>query len=100
MEIRIITSGIQNAEEKTGGTIVMKEIIDWKKELLESGRFNSKFQKNLLENGAKNFMQGIYLGYMYSIWRKIRGLDKEDPKENKGQLQSSLREFENKIKKD
>ena len=78
----------------------MKEIIDWKKELLESGKFNDKFSKNLLEHGAKNFMQGIYLGYVYSIWRKIRGLDKEDPKENKGQLQSLFREFENKIKKD
>ena len=79
----------------------MKEIIDWKKELLESRKFNDKFSRNLLEHGAKNFMQGIYLGYVYSIWRKmIRGLDKEDPKENKGQLQSSFREFENKIKKD
>ena len=68
----------------------MKEEIDWKKELLESGRFNDKFQKNLLEDGAKNFQknlledgaknfqQGIYLGYMYSRWRKIRGLDKDD----------------------
>ena len=45
-------------------------------------------------------MQGIFLDYVYSIWRKIRGLDKEDPKGNKGQLQSSFREFENKIKKD
>ena len=99
METRIITSGIQNAKEKTGGAKGVKEIIDWKKELLESGKFNSKFQKNLLENGAKNFMQGIYLGYMYSRWRKIRGLDKDDPKENKGQLQSSFMEFENKIKK-
>ena len=74
------------------------EEIDWKKELLESGRFNSKFQKGLLENGAKNFMQGIYLGYMYSRWRKIRGLDKDDPVENKGQMQSSFKEFEKKIK--
>jgi len=56
----------------------MKE-IDWKKELLESGRFNDQFSKGLLENGAKNFMQGIYLGYMYSRWKKIRGLDKDDP---------------------
>ncbi|MFL2881477.1 hypothetical protein [Prochlorococcus sp.] len=53
----------------------MKEEIDWKKELLESGRFNDKFRKNLLEDGAKNFMQGIYLGYMYSRWRKIRGVE-------------------------
>ena len=71
----------------------MKEEIDWKKEILESRRFNSKFEKNLLEGGAKNFMQGIYLGYMYSRWKKLRGYDKFDPKENTGQMQSSLKEF-------
>ena len=77
----------------------MKEEIDWKKELLESGRFNNQFSKDLLKNGAKNFMQGIYLGYMYSRWKKIRGLDKDDPLENKGQMQSSFKEFERKFKK-
>ena len=71
----------------------MKEEIDWKKEILESRRFNSKFQKNLLEDGAKNFMQGIYLGYMYTRWKKLKGLNFNDPKENKGQMQSSLKEF-------
>ena len=76
----------------------MKEEIDWKKELLESGRFNDKFSRGLLENGAKNFMQGIYLGYMYQRWRKIRGLDKNDPVEDKGQMQSSYKEFEKKMK--
>ena len=76
----------------------MIEKINWQKELLESGRFNDKFSTNLLENGAKNFMQGIYLGYMYSRWKKIRGLDKCDPVENKGQIQSSLNDFEKKIK--
>ena len=76
----------------------MKEEIDWKQEILESGHFNNKFERNLLENGAKNFMQGIYLGYMYSRYRKIRGLDKDDPVENKGQMQSSFKEFEDKIK--
>ena len=60
----------------------MKEEIDWKKELLESGKFNNKFSKNILENGTKNFMQGIYLGYMYSRWRKIRGVDKDDLVDN------------------
>ena len=74
----------------------MKQAIDWKKELLESGRFNNQFSKDLLENGATNFMQGIYLGYMYSRWKKIRGLDKDDPLENKGQMQSSFKEFERK----
>ena len=77
----------------------MKEEIDWEKELLESGRFNNQFSQSLLENGAKNFMQGIYLGYMYSRWRRIRGLEKDDPLENKGQMQSSFKEFEKKIKK-
>ena len=76
----------------------MKKEIDWKKELLESGRFNDKFSRGLLENGARNFMQSVYIGYMYQRWRKIRGLDKDDPVENKGQMQSSYKEFENKIK--
>ena len=76
----------------------MTEKINWQKELLESGKFNDKFSKNLLEHGAKNFMQGIYLGYMYSRWRKIRGLYKDDSVGNTGQMQSSFKEFEKKIK--
>ena len=76
----------------------MKKEIDWKNELLESGRFNDQFSKNLLKNGAKNFMQGVYLGYMYSRWKKIRGLDKDYPLENNGQMQSSFKEFERKNK--
>ena len=76
----------------------MKEEIDWEKDLLESGRFNNKFSRNLLENGAKNYMQSIYIGYMYARWRKMRGLDKDDSKENTGQMQSSIKEFEKKIK--
>ena len=56
----------------------MTEKINWQKEFLESRKFNDKFSNNLLEHGAKNFMQGIYLGYMYSRWRKIRGLNEND----------------------
>ena len=76
----------------------MIEKIDWKKEILASGKFNNKFSRNLLENVAKNYMQSIYMGYMYSRWRKLRGMDKDDPKENTGQMQSSIKEFEKKIK--
>ena len=76
----------------------MTEKINWQKELLESGKFNDKFSKNLLEHEAKIFMQGIYLGYMYSRWRKIRDLDKDDSLENTGQMQSSFKEFEKKIR--
>ena len=74
---------IRSNEENTGGiATTMKKEIDWEKELLESGRFNDQFSENLLENGSKNFMQGIYLGYMYSRWRKLRGMDKEIEKKN------------------
>ena len=71
---------------------------NWQKELIESGRFNDKFSKNLLDHGAKKFMQGIYLGYMYSRWRKIRGLVKDDLIENTEQMQSSFNDFEKKIR--
>ena len=71
----------------------MTEKINWEKELLESGKFNDKFSKNLLEHGAKNFMQGIYLGYMYSRWRKIRGLDKDSPVDKTDQIQSLFKDF-------
>ena len=76
----------------------MTKNINWQKELLESRKFNDKFSKNLLEHGAKIFIQGIYLGYMYSRWRKIRGLDKDDLVENTDQMQSSFKDFEKKIK--
>ena len=66
--------------------------IDWKQELLESGRFN-KFQEKLLKNGAKNFMQAIYLGYLYNRYRKLKGMNINDSKENTGQLQSNYKEW-------
>ena len=56
----------------------MTEKINWQKELLEIRKINDKFLNNLLEHGAKNLMHGIYLGYIYSRWRKIRGLEKYD----------------------
>ena len=59
----------------------MIEEIDWEEEILASRKFNNKFSRNLLENASKNYMLGIYIGYMYSRWRKTRGMDKDDPKE-------------------
>ena len=60
----------------------MVENINWQRELLDSKKFNGKFSKNFLEYGTENFMQRIYLEYMYSRWRKIRGLDNYDPVKN------------------
>jgi hypothetical protein len=76
----------------------MTEEINWQRELLESKKFNDKFSKNLLEHGAKNFMQGIYLGYMYSRWRDIRELATYDQEKNTGQMQSSFKKFKKRIK--
>ena len=35
----------------------MTEKINWQKELLESGKFNDKFSKNLLEHGEKTLCE-------------------------------------------
>ena len=67
-------------------------MIDWKKELLESGNFN-KFQERLLKNGAKSFMESVYLGYLYNRYRKLKGLNINDSKENTGQMQSNYKEW-------
>ena len=68
------------------------------KELLESGKLSDKFSKNLLKTRPEDFMQEIYLGYIYSRYRKIRSLDKYDPLGNAGQIQSSFKEFEKRIR--
>ena len=47
----------------------------------------------LLESGPKSLSQAWLLGALYSEWKKMKGYNKLDPKENEGQLQSSLQEF-------
>ena len=49
----------------------------------------------LLENGPKSLSQSWLLGALYNEWKQIKGYNKLDPKENEGQLQSSLKEFFN-----
>ena len=80
---------------------MQKEFDDtnWKQEILGSLEFNqTKFASKLLKNGAKSYMQSIYLGYLYTRWKKLKGYDKFDPKPNNGQLQSSFLAFENSLK--
>ena len=60
---------------------------------------SDKYELALLENGAKSLSQSWVLGVMYNKWRKIKGLNKLDPTENKGQLQSSFSEFDAFVKK-
>ena len=44
-------------------------------------------------------MQGFYLGALYTRWRKLKGLNLNDPKENTGQMQSSFKDFSDNVKK-
>ena len=53
----------------------------------------------LLENGPKSLSQSWILGALYNQWKKMKGYHKLDPKENEGQLQSSMKEWEESIKK-
>ena len=57
---------------------------------------SNKRYLELLENGPKQFSQAWVLGALYNEWKKIKGYNKLDPKENEGQLQSSFKEFNNK----
>tara|TARA_B100000282_G_scaffold260076_1_gene208259 strand:- start:281 stop:529 length:249 start_codon:yes stop_codon:yes gene_type:complete len=47
----------------------------------------------LLENGPKSLSQSWLLGALYNEWKNIKGYNKLDPKENIGQMQSSMQEF-------
>ena len=49
----------------------------------------------LLENEPKSLSQSWLLGALYNEWKKIKGYNQLDPKENEGQLQSSLKQFFN-----
>ena len=71
----------------------MKEFDDsnWKEEYKSYTR--NKMELDLLEHGPKSLSQSWHLQALYSNWKKMKGYDKFDPKENEGQLQSSLEEF-------
>ena len=72
------------------------EKIDWKQELLDSQRFNKKEEK-LLKFGAKSIAQSWWLQSLYVRWKKLKGLNQKNLKENKGQLQSSFKEYSKKM---
>ena len=54
---------------------------------------SNKKHLELLENGPKSLSQSWILQALYNEWKKIKGYNKLDPKENEGQLQSSMGEF-------
>lgn len=64
---------------------------NWRQEY--KGYVSDKFKLKLLEDGPHSLAQAWLLGAMYSDWKKIKGYNKLDPKENVGQCQSSLKDF-------
>ena len=64
---------------------------NWREEY--KGYTSNKRHLELLENGPKSLSQSWVLGALYNEWKKMKGYDKFDPKENEGQLQSSMGEF-------
>ena len=64
---------------------------NWREEY--KGYTSNKKHLELLENGPKSLSQSWILGALYNQWKKVKGYNKLDPKENEGQLQSSMGEF-------
>ena len=77
----------------------MKNFDDsnWREEYKSFAR--NKMEIELLENGPKSLSQSWHLQALYSNWKKMKGYDKLDPKENDGQLQSSFSEWDKNAKK-
>ena len=69
---------------------------NWREEY-KSYTSNKKYLE-LLENGPKSLSQSWILGALYNEWKKIKGYDKYDAKENTGQCQSSFKDWEANIK--
>ena len=70
---------------------------NWREEY--KGWTTNKRYIELLEKGPKQLSQAWVLGALYSDWKKRKGYTKYYPDENEGQLQSSLEEWEESIKK-
>ena len=69
---------------------------NWREEY--KGWTTNKRYLELLENGPKQLSQAWVLGALYSDWKKRKGYNKYDPKENTVQCQSSFKDWESKIK--
>ena len=63
---------------------------NWREESLP---YHTGLQAELLRDGPHSLSQSWMMGAMYNQWKKRNGYHKLDPKENEGQLQSSMKEF-------
>ena len=68
----------------------------WRQEYIGM-KAHSQKTRELLENGPKSLSQSWYLQAMYNDWKSKKGY-KDPNTENKGQCQSSLKEFYSRYK--
>ena len=76
--------------DKYGCTNVDIDHTNWREEY--KNYTTSKYQLELLENGAKSLSQRWILAALYQKWKKMKGI-KDEVIENEGQLQSSFKEW-------
>ena len=81
-------------------TLIQQEVLKMSKNYDDSNwreeyksYTSNKRHLELLENGPKSLSQSWILQALYNEWKKVKGYNKLDPKENEGQLQSSLGDF-------
>ena len=78
-------------------TTPLYDDTNWRSEYIDiKSRQLSSRQVQLLESGADSLASSWFLQAMYNDWKKIKGYNKLDPKENEGQCQSSFKEFNKK----
>ena len=77
---------------RSRGRPTLMDDTNWRKDYADNYCTNKRYLE-LLENGPKSLSQAWLLGALHNEWKKIKGYDKLDPKENVGQNQSSMQEF-------
>ena len=64
---------------------------NWREEF--KSYISNKRYIELLENGPKSLSQAWLLGALHNEWKKMKGYNKLDPRQNEGQDQSSMKDF-------
>ena len=75
----------------------MTEKIDWKQELLDSAKFNTK-QENLLREGTKSLTNTWLLGILYTRWKKLKGIRERPSSDCSSSFQEWNKKVEDRVK--
>ena len=70
---------------------MMTEDINWREEM--KAYTSSKYQLELLENGAKSLYQSWVLQALHQKWKKIKGIKEPEPPD----CSSSFKEWNSKV---